>query len=463
MGIRFDGLATGFDTTAILNAILDVERLPLRQLERRRAGLEEERELLQQFNTDLLSLRDAAKAIDNRISTLSAPSVDEELLAFVAKSSDEALLTASASENATAGSTEITVNSLAEVSRDISTQFSSATDPIATVGETLSIDYGGDDSIEITVGAAGASLTDLKSLINTDVNNDGSVRADILFDGVGHRLIVSGTVPGVANDVSVSTSLQGESAPDPFFDAALSTDATDASLQVFGVDVTRESNDVSDVIPGVTLQLVGDGGGAGGTATVDVARDDESIAGKIEAVVDGYNRVRDFLSNQAAFNEDTGRAGPLSGDATLRGIESQLQRIVGGVYTFADNPFSSLTQIGVTFDRNGRLSLDTEQLEEALGTDLLAVRELLSGDGTSDGVATALARALEPITQVGDGLLANREQGIDDRIEALDVSIERFERRLEQREDSLRQQFSRLESQVSTLQAQGNFLSNAFA
>ncbi len=462
MGVRFDGLASGLDTTAILGAIIDVERQPLRQLEARRAGLEQERALLQQFNSDLLALRDAAKAIDNQISTLTAPSLDEEFLAYTATSSDESLVTAVATSDATVGSTNITINRLADVAREISTPFANLTDPIASVGQTLSIDFGGEDPIDITIGLAGASLTELRDLINSDVDNSGEVRAETLFDGTGYRLIISGTEPGAANDLSVTTTLQGEVPPDPFFDSAVSQDATDASLTVFGVDITRESNDVADVIPGVTLTLVSDGGGAGGTVDIDVARDDESIAEKVQALVDGYNAIQEFLASQSTFNEESGRAGPLSGDATLRSIQFDLQQIVGGVYTFTDNPFASLTQVGVGFDRTGRLSLDTTELEEALAEDPLSVRELLAGDGTEDGVATTLARALEPITQVGDGLLATREEGIDERIDSLDVSIARFEERLEQREEFLRRQFARLETQVSTFQAQGTFLAGAF-
>jgi flagellar hook-associated protein 2 len=196
---------------------------------------------------------------------------------------------------------------------------------------------------------------------------------------------------------------------------------------------------------------------------LDVTRDDAAIAGKLQTLIDAYNGVRDFVGEQSAFDEDAGRAGPLSGDATIRGIEREVQKLVGNQYAFSGNPFGFLSQIGVSFDRDGRLSLDGEKLAAALKDDPIGVRELLAGDGTSDGLATALARALEPVTRSGDGSLALRAGSFDDRIEEVERQIERYEARLAQREESLVRTFTGLESTVSRLQSQSGFLSSIVA
>jgi flagellar hook-associated protein 2 len=461
---RFSGLATGLDTAALVEAFLQLERRPLDLVEERKEGLEKQQSLFRDLNTRLLALRDAARALDNQNPRLSGPTLDEEFLAYSAASSDDGVLTGTANGNAAVGSTSIRVLSLASVARRVSTAFSSDTDPIASSGDTLSIDYGGDESIDITVGAAGASLRDLRDLVNSDPSNGGEVRAEVLFDGSAYRLIVSGGRTGAGNDVALTTTIAGEGG-NSFLDVALGQDAADARLEVLGIPVTRPSNEIDDVVPGVTLQLRGttDALDAGDVVQLDVTRDDAAIAGKLQTLIDAYNGVRDFVGEQSAFDEDAGRAGPLSGDATIRGIEREVQKLVGNQYAFSGNPFGFLSQIGVSFDRDGRLSLDGEKLAAALKDDPIGVRELLAGDGTSDGLATALARALEPVTRSGDGSLALRDGSFDDRIEEVERQIERYEARLAQREESLVRTFTGLESTVSRLQSQSGFLSSIVA
>jgi flagellar hook-associated protein 2 len=242
---RFSGLATGLDTAALVEAFLQLERRPLDLVEERKEGLEKQQSLFRDLNTRLLALRDAARALDNQNPRLSGPTLDEEFLAYSAASSDDGVLTGTANGNAAVGSTSIRVLSLASVARRVSTAFSSDTDPIASSGDTLSIDYGGDESIDITVGAAGASLRDLRDLVNSDPSNGGEVRAEVLFDGSAYRLIVSGGRTGAGNDVALTTTIAGEGG-NSFLDVALGQDAADARLEVLGIPVTRPSNEIDD-------------------------------------------------------------------------------------------------------------------------------------------------------------------------------------------------------------------------
>ena len=87
-----------------------------------------------------------------------------------------------------------------------------------------------------------------------------------------------------------------------------------------------------------------------------------------------------------------------------------------------------------------------------------SVRELLSGDGTDDGAAAAIARGLEQVLQFGDGTLAARDKSLLRQIDNLQDQIDRFETRLVKREELLLQRFGRLESTISILQAQQQFL-----
>ena len=467
MGLRVGGLVSGLDTNALIESLLALERRPLELAQQRRSVLELERSLFQDLNTRLLALRDAANGLDNLNSLLEGPSLDEELLEFVATSSDESVLTATASSNASPGATDITVSALAGSTRQVSTAYATDTEIVAAEGETLTFQVGSEDPIVVTVGAGGASLTDLRGLINSTPELGGLVRANVLFDGSGYRLIIEGLATGAANDVSMTPSFSAGGGG-AFFEAAFSTSASDAQLVAFGVPVTRQSNQVSDVIPGVSLDLIAT---SATPVQVSVQRDDEAIAAKLQTFVDAYNDIVDFIDEQSDIDIVTQEGGPLSGDSTLIGIQLTLSRTVTAGYEFADNPLTSFAQLGVSVDRDGRLSLNEATLSEALDADPAAVRELLGGDGTSDGIASALARALRPVIEPGDGpldaqgqptivpsILQVREQGFQDRIRSIDQQIERIERRLERREELLVLQFSRLESTLSALTGQGSSL-----
>jgi len=456
MGIRAGGLISGLDTKSIIDALVAFESRPLDLIKARKADLGKNQGLFQDLNTKLLALSDAAKKIDNQNSTLSGFSTAEELLAFTASSDDTTVLTADASPSAQAGTHDVVVDAVASAGREFSGAFVDATSVIANAGETLSIDYGGTNTIDFTAGAGGASLNDLRDAINNDVSNQGSVQADVLYDGTNYRLVVSGTATGAANDISITTNIQGPAAG-PFVDATLEQVATDAQLTVFGsIPITRSTNDITDVIPGVTLHLKT--AKPGQNIQVNVTRDDPTIFAKVQAFIDAYNGVGDFLDRNAGYDAVTKVAGPLNGDPTIRGVEGTLRGSLVKAFSFAGNPFTSLGQVGVSIDSTGTLSLDQTKLAAALDQDPQALRQLFSGDGTSDGAFTSVARALDPITQSSTGILATRDSGFSDQITSLDDQIARFEERLAKREQTLVAEFSALETTLSALQSQSGSL-----
>ena len=457
MGLRVGGLSSGIDTAALVEALMTLERRPLDLVQQRKSEIESRRDLFMELNDKLVAFRDAAAALDNLSSGLSGPAITEELLAYTASSSDESILRASASSGAVPGTTEVVVDLLAQTAREVSDGFASATDIISgSRRKAFQISHGGPEVIDIRTDNSGVSLVDLADLINTDVNNGGEVRADVVFDGSDYRLVISGTNPGVANDLSISGNLD-------IIDSGLSQDSSDAQLTAFGIPITRSSNNVGDLIPGVTLDLLA--AAPGTPVQVQVSRDDDAVEEKVQAMVDAYNEIMDFMAAHARYDAENERAGPLVGDATIRSVESQIRRAMVESYEFTDNPFSSLAQIGLSLESDGRLDLDSEVFREALTTDARSVRQLLSGDGVSDGAAVAFSRLIDPIVDPdpetgAQAILAIRNDGFDDQIEALERQIERLEVRLERREELLVLQFTQMETALAQLQNQGNALSS---
>ncbi len=458
-GTFVGGLISGIDTASLINSLMTLERRPRDLLTSRQSTLTSQQSLMADFKNKITALRDAARAIDNRTSDLGATAASEELLSFKTKSSDDEIVTATATGAASAGSYSVRVNQLARVGREFSRGFASDTSTIASSGQTMTIDYGGTADITLTVGASGLSLQGLRDAINTDADNGGNVRAEVVYDGSTYRLLVSGVETGAANEITVTTDIPGPSAT-TFLDPTLEQAAQDSSIEVLGLTVTREGNTVSDAIPGVTLTLGGTHSATDLTdaSTITVSRDDSAIAAKLQKLVDTYNGVREFVSGQITPNATTRRGGPLSTDPTLRDVEQRIQSVLVREFDFSGNSLNGLSGIGLSFDSKGRLNLDSSELTEALDANPQNVRQLLSGDGTTDGLAMGIASVLDDVLDSTDGVIAARESGFTSRLKDIDTQLEKIDRQLAAKELSLRLKFAALESTLAGLQTQSGYL-----
>lgn len=493
----FGGLATGLDTSALIDGLLALERQPLNRIRARRAEIDAQRGLMRELNTKLLALRTAAQEIDNRNATGTGFATSEELLRFSGSSTNDDVVTVSAGAGAAPGEIDVLVNQLARGSRRFSETFTAAAAETAlTAGQSITIDLPNADpdasppveATSLTVTAEGdLSLQDLRDQINTSADNGGAIRADILRLGPdAFELVLTSTGSGLQNELSVS----GDIAIQP---PAPEDVARDAEIVLFGRTITRSSNTIDDALAGITLQLNGlseideaagldaNGNPIRTLETLSVEIDVDEVAASLEKLARAYNDVVGFIQRQSVVDENTNRSGPLSGDSTLRSIQSELRDVVSRGYRFSrnpNNPFAagdqggSISGIGLELEAGGTLRVDKEKLGEALAKDPLSVREFLSGrlgDGVDEsgnpievldpGFAQTLAARLEEIVRSGDGTLAERDQGFARRLETFDDSIARFEQRLGQREETLIQRFSALESVVAGLQNQQGFLS----
>lgn len=156
----------------------------------------------------------------------------------------------------------------------------------------------------------------------------------------------------------------------------------DAQLTIDGVTIERSSNQIGDVISGVTLTLKS--ADANTTVTVDIDRDIDSIKAKIEEFVDAYNAVAEFIGQQFDYDEEKGGAqGVLFGDGTLRSVKSDLTSLIVEQVNGVSSDYNTLALIGITIDNEGMLSIDQSKLEGLLKTNFTDVRAVLAGVGST--------------------------------------------------------------------------------
>lgn len=155
----------------------------------------------------------------------------------------------------------------------------------------------------------------------------------------------------------------------------------DAVVVVDGTTYTKSTNNVADIIQGVTLNLLQ--ADTTNSVSVAVSSDASAAVGKIKNFVSAYNDFNTFLNGQLNYDPVTKQAGPLLGDSALRAIQKQLKDIVSGQIPGLTTGKANLSQIGITSNsKTGTLTVDEGKLSSAITADPDGVRRLFLGIGT---------------------------------------------------------------------------------
>ena len=312
-----------------------------------------------------------------------------------------------------------------------------------------------------------ATLDKIAAAINAeDDATEMGVRAEVVDTGNPannganrYQLVLRGTATGTANAFTVSYDSGDQAFQNVVTDLAAHriVQGADAEIDLGGIRVYRSTNSVNDLIPGVTLDLKS--ANATKEITVTVTTDTEATTKKVQDFVDAYNKVIDFFGTQNALDAEGKAQGPLFGDATLRSLRTNLRSVVGGSVTGTGNPaYQMLAQLGITSDRDGKLTLNSGKLTEALNDDEDAVAAVFTKATT--GIAGRLVDQIDVYTDPVDGLLDSRNDGFDRLVRDTQTRIDQAERRLTLYQKQLEEKYANLESLLSRLQSQGSSVGN---
>lgn len=455
-GVTFSGLASGLDTRAIVDALVAVERRPILALQDKKQGLNRSKSLFSDFQKKLEALQEKAKAIAG---------IDKFLDFQTATDDEDKYFSSSAASNATPGSYNIEVVSVASAEVQVSTGTADR-DTTQVIDSSFSIIVGPGTAEEetISVGVSGPmTLQEVASAINNATDGEGNtqskVQASVLDTGGSganrYKLVVTATEEGADNSFDIEADVIS-SQTDDFFTAmagnAENTTAADASIKINGVTVQRASNTISDAIEGVTLNLKGESAGA--VTKLTISTDATKTAEKVRAFVDAYNEVVDFVESQNTVSEEGQANSPLFGDITLRSVRSTIRNLVGGQVSSGNTAYSLLSQMGIESDTEGRLTFTESDFAEALSKDPSAVKNVFTLE--NGGIAAAVSSTIETLNDSVDGIFKARLDSFDRQIRDADKAIEAKERRLEDFEQAQIERFAALEQAMAQLQAQGN-------
>lgn len=365
-GITFSGLGSGLDTEQIVQQLMSIESRTLARLESRKSSKQQALTIYGDLRSKLSELESLA----SQMNTI------REFHKMSATSGDEDIFTVDVESTASAGNHTIKVNTLAQAEMEVSQGYAAITDAVGT--GTVSITLGTGDPVEITIDSAHNSLSGLMDAINS---SDADVTASIMNDGDAsnpYRLVVTSNETGTANAIEIDvTGLSGGTTP-IFTDGAGGTpgqQAVDATMTFDGVDVTKSSNEVDDLLTGVTINLLEVD--TENTYNLTIESNLEGIKESIGEFVTKYNEVYDYLKDKSSTDA-------VDGDYTFSSIKRQLQSIVTGQVEGVSGIYSTMSQIGITTDSKGHLTIDDEDLENALEENFDDVMQIFTAYGNAE-------------------------------------------------------------------------------
>ncbi|MCF8185958.1 MAG: flagellar filament capping protein FliD [Sulfuritalea sp.] len=383
MGISSVGLGSGLDVNSIITGLMGVEKKPLTAVAQQKSAYQSK---ISAYGT----MKSSLSLFQTTMSTLSNVA---KFNMQTATSADTSIFTASTDGTATNGDYAITVSQLAKSQKLALTGFDSITDTVNN--GRLNIDFGRYDptddnkftanpdksSLSITINSSNRTLAGVRDAINAA---NASVTASIVNNGSGNQLVLTSTDTGEVNSMRISGISQlaydkskasngnndgsGDSNGSSNKDNISFTEvqaAKNALLNVDGVAVAKASNTITDVINGVTLNLLSTS--SGNNINLHIASNQNDVKASISSFVDAYNKLDTTLRSLTKFDSTGKASGVLLGDGTARSVVNQIKSVM----TKAINTTGGLTtlnQIGVTFQRDGQLALDSTRLTAAMNS-----------------------------------------------------------------------------------------------
>ncbi len=421
MSVTFSGLASGIDTTSIIESIIEVEAAPKTLLEDQKEYLQTKIDTYTEFNTLLDSFYAAVIGLNST----------NDLNSFQATNNGAEYFSISTNSLANEGTYSVEVVSLAQQQKDVSSNGIADKDTTTLTGE-LQI---GDE----TLNYDGCTLNELVDLINT---GDYGITASLIDDGLGngYRLMVTADAAGKqieilgTGDLTLDTLTNGHS-----------VQGTKAHVIVDGIDYYSSSNSVTNAIKGATLTLldVSDSG----ADKVSIQSDAESIiATQMEEMVAAFNTINTYVDTIYASDSTLG--------SSLKSVQRSLKNYLTN---------SGLVSLGIASDwQTGELSFDSDTFATAYAADPDGVKVTLLGDGDSEGIMNRLDDYMSDQLNASTGFMVTKNTTLENQISRLEDSISAMETRLEKRQEVLEAQFSAMETLMSSLNSQGDYLTSFF-
>jgi flagellar hook-associated protein 2 len=376
--------SSSIDWTALINAAVDAKLVPATAIDTKITANEAKISAYQALQTALGTLSTGLASLATSVINPLATNAFATRAATISATGDvsaSSALSMTVNSGAATGDHTLTISQIATAQKVTGSSQSSQTTALGYSG-TFSLGLAGGSSASITVTSS-MTMQDVVDAINAQTSTSNVEASIVQVSSGSYQMVLTATED--AADISYS-STSGDDVLNKLgvtdgsgaFSTVLQT-AQVAKFTLDGIALTRNTNDISDVISGITFELL-QATPSGSTLNVSIGTDTDQITSALQTFVTNYNAFRDAVIAQQAIGTDGAAASTavLFGDGTMRDIMNRLQ----GVLTTSVNGLS-MADIGLSFNAKNEIELDTGTLATALRTNLSGVTALLSARTTT--------------------------------------------------------------------------------
>lgn len=468
--ISTPGVGSGLDVRSIVTQLVNLEKIPLNQLQTKASSLQTKLSAYGRIKSELAGLQDAAAALMN----------DSTWQSKTFSSNNTNAITGSSSSTALSTSFAVQVNSLAQ-SQSVRSAPQATGSAIGAAGR-LDIQAGQWTGNAFGPGAAPAvsvniAATDTLTDIATKINSAAAgVTAVVVRSGAEDRLMLRGNGTGNAAGFRVQT-FNGSNAAitdgttgvgklaydyggSAFYGMTATQQAQNAAITIDGIAVSSATNTVADAVPGITLNLLAPTTTA---AQVTVGADKAAAKTKIEAFQAAYNKMAASLAELTRYDAGAKKGAALQGDSTAVGLQNVLKSMLGAVGPAAATN-RRLSDIGLELQRDGTLATNATKLDAALGdmANMKTFFETDSGNATTNGLARRIRDFAKTANSL-DGSIENRNKALKSSIDRNTREQDTVSERITRTEARLYAQYSRLDANMASLSSLSSFVSQQVA
>ena len=445
------GAGSGLDTKAIVDALVEAKRAPqAQQIAQRIETSEATVSAYGQVSAALEGVRSAFNNL-NDVDDLTAPRIRNSSSAVAVE----------AGAGAQGGQYALSISRLATSETHSSSAFADA---------TASLNGGTDLDLTITLGAGGARSETLTGVPDTPagivsaINEAGlGLQARIVDTGAASnplRIVVSGAlgeegtfeIEPIANSGNFNFALAGPP-------------AADASFVLNGLTYQRPTNDVTDVLPGVTLTL------QQVASDQSFSLEETSLVAEaaLRDLVDAYNLAQATLANLTDPDGAGESAGVLQGDSVIGLVQRSLRELVTGASNTPSGDFNRLLDFGIQSDRNGQLVIDEGVFAQRVRSEFSALTTLLTADTNRQSLFSAdpaglAGEALKSLDEMlkARGPLLGATSRLQDRIGEQEDALLDLEDRMAKVYDRYLAQFTAMETLIEQMNGLSDSLTSTF-
>ena len=413
--------SSSIDWSALIQAAVDAKTAQADTISTTITSNEAKISAYQTLQTDLQTLYSGLSSLSTAVVNSLSSSAFATRSASISSTGDvsaSSALSMTIKNGAAIGDHTLTISQLATAHKVSGTAQSSQTDELGYSG-TFSIGLAGGTTSDITVTST-MSLQDVVDAINAQTSTTNVQASIVQVSSTSYQMVLTGTED--AADITYSSTSGDDIMNELGVTDSSGTftnviqEAQSAEFSLDGIAMTRDTNDISDVLSGVTFSLL-QATPDGTSLNISIETDTSQIESAVETFVTNYNAFRDeVVAQQATATDGTADSSAvLFGDGTMRNIMDALQNAlnstVGGM-TMAD--------LGLSFNEKNELELDTSTLSDILSTNLSGVTKLLSAQTTtSSSQLSVVNTGTSPqsftldLTVGSDGNLASASVGGD--------------------------------------------------